>query len=269
MIRLILIDIDGTLIGEDATIHPSTYPALERARNAGVHLGVATGRPGFGVALEFARVVSENDLHIFNSGATISKPGQKAVFTADLPRSAYLELVAISRREAVPLEVYTEDEFYLEREDALVKHHAEHLHWTPKHTDLLALEGHIVRVQWVVHESVWEKFHALTIVLSDLEISPATAPWSPGTVFASITKTGSSKLGAAKWLANHYGCGLENVMMIGDADNDVELIAGAGFGVAMGNGSANAKAVAKKIVANVDDGGLAEAIDLALQTLNT
>jgi Cof subfamily protein (haloacid dehalogenase superfamily) len=267
VIRLILIDIDGTLIGEDATIHPSTYPALERARKAGIHLGIATGRPGFGVALEFARVVSENDLHIFNSGATISKPEQKAVFTADLPRSAYLELVAISRREAVPLEVYTEDEFYLEREDALVKHHAEHLHWTPKHQDLLALEGHIVRVQWVVHESVWEKFHALTKVLPDLEISPATAPWSPGTVFASITKTGSSKLGAAKWLANHYGFSLENVMMVGDADNDVELIAGAGYGVAMGNGSVNAKAVAKKIVANVDQGGLAEAIDLALQTL--
>ena len=73
MIRLILIDIDGTLIGEDATIHPSTYPALERARKGGIHLGIATGRPGFGVALEFARVVSENDLHIFNSGATNSR----------------------------------------------------------------------------------------------------------------------------------------------------------------------------------------------------
>jgi Cof subfamily protein (haloacid dehalogenase superfamily) len=261
VIRLILIDIDGTLIGEDATIHASTYPALERARNAGIHLGIATGRPGFGVALEFAQVVSENDLHIFNSGATISKPGH-------LPRSAYLELVAISRREAVPLEVYTEDEFYLEREDELVLHHAKHLHWQPKHRDLLALEGHIVRVQWVVHESVWDKFHALTKVLPDLEISPATAPWSPGTVFASITKSGSSKLGAAKWLANHYGCKLENVMMVGDADNDVELIAGAGYGVAMGNGSVNAKAVAKKIVSTVDNGGLAEAIDLALQTLN-
>ena len=264
MIRLILIDIDGTLIGEDATIHPSTYPALERARAAGIHLGIATGRPGFGVALEFARVVSENDLHIFNSGATISSPWQKAVYTSDLPRSAYLELVAMSRREAVPLEFYTEDEFYLEREDELVRHHATHLHWQPKHVDLIAVEGHIVRVQWVVHESIWGKFRAMTQTLPGLEISPASAPWSPGTVFASVTKAGTSKLGAAHWLAAHYGCTLENVMMVGDGDNDVELIQHAGYGVAMGNGSENAKAVAKKIVRDVDSGGLAEAIDLAL-----
>jgi Cof subfamily protein (haloacid dehalogenase superfamily) len=264
VIRLILIDIDGTLIGENATIHPSTLPALDRARAAGIHLGIATGRPGFGVALEFARTVSEHDLHIFNSGATISSPGQKAVYTSDLPRGAYLELVAMARREAVPLEVYTEDEFYLEREDELVRHHANHLHWQPKHVDLIALEGHIVRVQWVVHESIWGKFRALTETLPNLEISPASAPWSPGTVFASVTKAGTSKLGAANWLAAHYGCNLENVMMVGDGDNDVELIANAGFGVAMGNGSVNAKAAAKKIVANVDDGGLAQAIDLAL-----
>jgi len=102
MIKLILMDVDGTLVGKHG-VHPSTWAALERARERGVHLGLCTGRIGCGQALEYARAVAPGGLHIFQSGAVASQASE-----------ALCQLVEISHREGQPLEAYTERGFFLE-----------------------------------------------------------------------------------------------------------------------------------------------------------
>ena len=264
VIRSILIDIDGTLVGKHG-IHANTWPALQAARERGIHLGLCTGRIGGGHALEFARQVAPDDLHVFHSGAVITQPDQPAIHTSDLPQHALQELVAISRRESAALEVYTVDRYFLEQHTDLTRVHAEHLDMEPGHADLLSLEGHLVRAQWVVHESIWPHLRELSEQLEGVEISPATAPWSPGTIFGSVTRQGTSKSSAARWIAEHYGYTINEVCMIGDGENDLEAIVTAGFGVAMGNAPAAVRTQADAVVGDVDDGGLAQAIHLALE----
>jgi Cof subfamily protein (haloacid dehalogenase superfamily) len=264
VIQTILIDIDGTLVGKNG-IHETTWPALEMARERGVHVGLCTGRIGGGRSLELARQISPHDLHVFHSGAVITAPDGPAAYTSDLPRLAYNDLVALSRREAEVLEVYTSGAYFIERETERSRVHAAHLEMEPGHTDLLGLHGHLVRAQWVVDEETWARLRPSTAALEGIEISPATAPWSPGTVFASVTKLGTSKAGAMRWLAAHYGVGLENLAMIGDGENDLEAIGVAGFGVAMGNAPKIVRDAANLIVGDVDDGGLAEALERCLE----
>jgi Cof subfamily protein (haloacid dehalogenase superfamily) len=264
VIQSILIDIDGTLVGKNG-IHESTWAALEAARKRSVHIGLCTGRIGGGRSLELARQISPHDLHVFHSGAVITPPDGPAAYTSDLPRLAYNDLVALSRRESEVLEVYAEGAYFIERETERSRVHSQHLEMQPSHTDLLGLRGHLVRAQWVVDEETWARLRPKTAALEGIEISPATAPWSPGTIFASVTRIGTSKAGAMRWLATHYGVGLEHLAMIGDGENDLEAIQVAGFGVAMGNAPKIVRDAANIVVRDVDDGGLAEAIQRCLE----
>jgi Cof subfamily protein (haloacid dehalogenase superfamily) len=261
--KLILIDVDGTFLGKHGA-HPSTWAALDAARHASVHLGLCTGRPGAGTALEYAREVAPDDFHIFHSGAIVSQPGRPAAYRSALPRETYERLVRLSRQEGVPLEAYTDSAYSLERETDLTRVHAKHLELTPLIRDLFEIEEPIIRAQWVVHERDWPPLRKLTAELEEVEISPATAPWSPGTVFANLTHRGTSKAAAMRWLAAHYGIEPGQVAMVGDGENDLDAIQAAGLGIAMGNAPTAVKAQARAVVSDADHGGLAEAIRLVL-----
>ena len=72
---------------------------------------------------------------------------------------------------------------------------------------------------------------------------------------------GVSKGSALAWLAEWLGVSREETVAIGDAGNDAPMIAWAGLGIAMGNGSAEAKAVANYVAPSVEDDGAAEALE--------
>ncbi|MFN8588781.1 MAG: HAD family hydrolase [Candidatus Eisenbacteria bacterium] len=262
-IRLLLLDIDGTLVGHGG-VHASTWPALDEARRAGVTLGLCTGRIGLGFARELARQVAPDGLHIFQSGAVVSRPGGPAAHASTLPPEAFRALVETSRREREPLEAFTPDGFYLESHTELLRVHAHHLELQPVVTDLLALTEPVVRAQWVVDESRWPHFRALTEALPGLAINPATAPWAPGAVFSNITRAGTNKGTALRWLAAHLGLAIDEVAMVGDGENDLDAITAAGLGIAMGDAHARVKAAARLTVARADDGGVAEAVRAVL-----
>jgi Cof subfamily protein (haloacid dehalogenase superfamily) len=262
-IRLILVDVDGTLVGRDG-VHASTWEAVARVHARGVHIGLCTGRIGSGKALEYARRVSPAGFHIFQNGAVVSRPGEPAGYTSVLPPGSFRALVAMSRQEREPLEAYSERRFFLERHNALTRVHETHLEMTAEIVDLDALPEPALRAQWVIERERWPRFRELTLALGDVEVNPATAPWSPGTVFSNVTRTGTSKVSAVRWLAAHLGIGVDSVAMIGDAVNDLETMQAVGLAIAMGNSEAPVKAQAAAVVAEVDAGGLAEAIDAAL-----
>jgi hydroxymethylpyrimidine pyrophosphatase-like HAD family hydrolase len=87
----------------------------------------------------------------------------------------------------------------------------------------------------------------------------------PDLLFVNLTPAGVDKGSAVRTLAAEYGLSLEQVMFVGDGWNDTPALAVVGCPVAMGNAEPEATALARRSVGHVDDGGLAEALVLAVE----
>jgi Cof subfamily protein (haloacid dehalogenase superfamily) len=256
-IKLVFIDADGTLVGVGG-VPGCVWPAVSRAQDARLELGLCTGRPARAKALDYATRLGEQGFHIFESGAVILK-GNRVVHSSILPQDTYLGLLEVSQEHGIPFEVYTSSGgfFVQEAHPDLLAH--EELLGVKAHTTPLEALEEVVRVQYV-WRSHWAAARRLVAAMK-VDLHEATSPIMPGVGFSSVTLQGVSKRAAALWVAKQHGLGLANVAMIGDGENDLGLIQAAGLGIAMGNAHESVKAAAAWEVAHVDDCGLAEALD--------
>jgi hypothetical protein len=263
MIDLVLIDVDGTLHGAGG-VDPRVWDAADRARGRGLRLAICTGRSGVGAALDYARRLDPDGLHIFDSGAVILGGAGDVHSASELPPELCAAMLDLARAEDLELELYTaQGGYYVRRETPDIALHARMLRRTVETIDLSRPPGTPVRVQFVArHGEAWARARAATRAMPGVDLHEAGAPTMPGLVFASVTARGVSKLAAAHSVAAHYGLpDLKRVAMAGDGDNDLELIRAAGLGIAMGNAPEHVRAVADRVVGHVDAAGLADALD--------
>ena len=262
MLGLVCIDVDGTLVGTGGVVQDRVWQAAGRARAAGMHLALCSGRPALSLTREYAVRLDPQGWHIFQNGASIVNVGTGESSSAAFPEGALAELVERSRRTGRLLEVYTDHDYAVERDTDLARRHAELLALPFVTRDLLALPGRVVRLQWVVPRN-----EAATVMAEPhegLTLHPAGSPVMPDTLFISITRAGVDKGSAIRQIAGAYGVPLEQTMMVGDGHNDVLAMQAVTYRVAMRNADPEARAAANHFVGHVDEGGLADAIDLAM-----
>ncbi|GEM82499.1 HAD family hydrolase [Meiothermus hypogaeus] len=262
-IRLVLIDVDGTLFGPGG-VPECAWEAAERARKAGLHLSICTGRPGRGFALEYAERLDPQGFHIFESGAVIVSGQQEVVRVSALSMQAYKRLLELSRLHAVPFEVYTaEGGFYRESTHPDLLYHETMLGFQAELRNLDRVAERVVRVQFVWRPSpAWSQIREQILRMPEVELHEATSPGMPGVGFSSVTARGVSKRAAAEWVADQLGLDLSRCAMVGDGENDLELIQAAGLGIAMGNAPARVQQAADLVVREVDECGLEQALDI-------
>jgi Cof subfamily protein (haloacid dehalogenase superfamily) len=263
MIDLICVDVDGTLVGSSGDVLPAVWRAVERARGAGKRLVICSGRPAFGLTRALAERLDPDGWHVFQNGASIVHLPSGEARSGALPRGAVEALVERSRETERILELYSDFEYTVEREDDRAVRHAALL-GVPFHArDLLSLEGDVVRAQWLLSPA--EEPSVLAEPHEGLTLWPSTSPVMGDTSFISITGPGVGKAAAVRTVAAEYGVPLERVMMVGDGANDVEVMGIVGHPVAMGNAEPEVFALARHHVSHVDRGGLIEALDLAAE----
>ena len=88
----------------------------------------------------------------------------------------------------------------------------------------------------------------------------------PGTQFVGFTREGVSKATAMRAIAQEYGIAMQDVMYIGDSGNDIPALRVAGHPVAMANSDPPVIKVAGRLVPHVDEGGVADALRIAIAT---
>ncbi|HEX6533458.1 MAG TPA: Cof-type HAD-IIB family hydrolase [Gemmatimonadaceae bacterium] len=262
MIRLVCIDVDGTLVGSTGTVDPAVWRAAARARAAGIRLAICSGRPAFGLARRYAERLDATGWHSFQNGASVLHLASGRSRSARLAPEAVAMLVARARATGRLLELYADDEYVFHGDAELARAHATLLGVPFDPRPLDALSGPIVRAQWIVPRA--ESAAVIGEPYPGVQVSPSTSPLMPDTHFVNLTPAGVDKATAVRAIAGEYGVPVEQVMFVGDGANDAPAMRIVGHSVAMGNAEPEVRDVARSAVAHVDEGGLAQALELAL-----
>ncbi len=261
-IRLIGIDVDGTLVGTGGFIHPRVWEAAKRAGERGIHLALCSGRPAFGLALEYARRLEAGGWHVFQNGASIVNLATTRSRSVPLPLPWVRTLIEQARQNRETLELYSDTSYVAESTSA----------WAREHADLLGVEFEprpfesftqpVVRAQWLLTPTLAQMY--TSIPHPGLEVAQSSSPLMPDTQFVGLTHAGVTKGSAMRSIAEEYGVALQDVMYVGDAGNDLSALRIVGHPIAMGNADPVVIEAAKHTVDNVDRGGLAQALEMAI-----
>ena len=261
--RLLVVDIDGTLLGSKGGISDEDKGALAAARKAGVKVCLSTGR-----ALQGCHwIVDELSLdgyHIFFDGALVSGPGEE-LYVEPLGRGVVKEVVEFVRKNETYLELYSAKDYFVEWENWATEIHRSYFKLEPMVVDFAELGGEEKFIKGgLITRDAEEVAKAKSFrnrFDRSLRFSAARSPAYPGVEFINVLAPEVSKGKALTALASHLGVSLSEVMAIGDGTNDISLLSIAGLAVAMGNAPDEVKAVAHRVTEDVEKSGVAAAVN--------
>jgi Cof subfamily protein (haloacid dehalogenase superfamily) len=260
VIRLLALDLDGTLIGDDLAISEHVGRAVTAAQARGVTVTLATGRM-FDATVPFARELDITAPLICYQGGLIQHPDADApLYRATMDPALVREALAWQAQRDWHLVLYADGAlFAAERRYPTDFYHdllGKNFHWGDDLTAVLE-EHEPVKFLFVaeppeadrIEDAMRERFTGrMEIVRSH-------------SMFVEGNPLGVSKGNALERLAAHLTIPRAQVMAVGDQGNDLPMIAWAGVGVAMGNGSAEARSIADWVAPSLEEDGAAVAIE--------
>jgi len=114
--KLLVVDIDGTLVGRDRSISAEDREALAKVRDLGIQVSLSTGR-AVKASLGIINQLSLDGYHIFCDGALVSNPGQgKEVYVQPISREVVKQMVEFAHQHEIDLELHSVTHYFVERE---------------------------------------------------------------------------------------------------------------------------------------------------------
>ncbi|MEX0380049.1 Cof-type HAD-IIB family hydrolase [Leuconostoc sp. MS02] len=263
-IKIVSIDIDGTLLNDRREITPEVKSRIQQALANGVKIVITTGRPLPGVRDILSELgINGDDQYVitYNGGLVQTASGKKTLFRQPLSVEAFQKVNAFMTAQNTYVQVETQDAAY-------TTHHRIHP-WASFENSLVNLPLFVLDTE-VALEKV-EFIKAIANAESDeLDAVQAVVPDEIKDSVNVIRSTANnlefidqhaSKGHALLALADVLGVAQADTMAIGDQANDYSMIAQAGIGVAMGNAIADVKHIANAQTATNNESGVAQAIE--------
>ncbi|MBF2006176.1 MAG: HAD family phosphatase [Chlorogloeopsis fritschii C42_A2020_084] len=268
-IKLLVLDIDGTIAGETNSISEPVKQAITAAQAQGIQVAIATGRM-YRSALRFHQEINSTLPLIAYQGAWIQDPVSQKIHQ-HLPVSRkiaeqlldYFEQPEL--RSLLSVHFYINDQLYVREVTAETQIYAERSGITPIPVGDLrqALSNEPTKVLALCDDT-----DIIDNLLGSLrsQYTPAELYLTKSVAtFFEATNPFANKGTAVRYLAEEQlGLQPHNVMTIGDNFNDVEMLTYAGIGIAMGNAPPQVQAIANWIAPSVEDNGVAVAIEKLL-----
>lgn len=264
-IKLICLDLDGTLLNSSKQVSDANRAAIRRALDAGIAVAIASGRHPFNIA-ETADGLGLPHTAACLSGAYVMLDGRE-VFRHGLDDAIVYELIDIAERHGCYISLAGGDfnlcagsivraggETPATRRYARLDSYDELRDEAELHAGRL-LKGALHHDDPAVYAEVKRELSGL----GGIEAVQSDVCW------CDAIARGCSKAEGVFELARALGLTLDEVAALGDDENDVDLIAAAGLGISMGNALPEVKAVADCVTLNNDLDGVAHAIDQILK----
>jgi hypothetical protein len=257
--RLVAIDLDDTLLGDDLKISERAKRAIRRSRERGINVTLATGRM-YRSALPYAEELDLNLPLITYQGALVknSRTGE-VLYHRPVPEELVGPAVDIIKSFGYHLQMYDYDELCMER-------------LTPEGEGYARLAGvGITLVEdlrrdclrttkiVVINDQEWKLDELARVLAERFGESLYVTKSKPH--YLEILHPQATKGRALRVLAERFGVPRDAVVAIGDSFNDLEMIRYAGLGVVMGNAREEIKRYADYVTRGNNDDGVAEVLE--------
>ena len=260
MIRLLALDLDDTLLTPEGTVSQESRRALHMLSTRGVFVTIATGRM-YSSAVQIARELDLDVPLITYQGALIkTTESGKVLRSLHMPAELAREVLLFFEAAPVHINLYVDDQLLVREINDIAENYASHVKVSVKavgQLSALPLENVVKIVAISNADYISSELLPLAKRLFGEQLTVNTS--RPH--FLEIGHRLATKSSALEYLGESLGITRQEMMAIGDGQNDIDMIEYAGIGVAMGNAEAEVLAIADFITkTNVED-GVAFAID--------
>ncbi|MCL4351036.1 MAG: Cof-type HAD-IIB family hydrolase [Firmicutes bacterium] len=261
-IKLIALDLDGTIIGNGGQISQRLITAVGRARDRGVRVMLATGRMVQSARPFWLQLsLGEGPLIAYNGGQTVMMPNGSPILSRSLSDEAARFVVTQALAEDLLAQVYVGDELWISREDVRARHYIEANHipaWVRGDKEIFQWPEPPIKILLQASPETLDAFRPRLEVRAQelgMRIFKSQAD------YLEIVRQGVGKGPALRDVAGRLNIPAAQVMAVGDAENDADMLTWAGYGVAMGQAPQAVKQAAKLVTKTIDEDGAAFAIE--------
>jgi len=259
-IRMVIADVDGTLVTQEKVLTKRAAEAVSRLRDAGIQFTVTSGRPPRGMAMLIDPLKLTQPLAAFNGGVLI-KPDLKTVVDQKfLPVGVPEKVIEAIENHDLDVWLYTDTEWFVRDPNAP---HVAREQWTVKFppTVVKTFAGLLGRVAKIV--GVSDDLDRVAKCEKDVQqaggshISAARSqPY-----YLDVTHPQANKGEVVLSLSRLLNIPATEIATLGDMPNDVLMFQKSGISIAMGNASPEVQAAATYVTSTNEDEGFAKAIE--------
>lgn len=257
LIKLIAIDLDGTLINSNLRISERDIESIRKCRQKGIIVSIVTGRSIRSVG-EITGLMDLKGLHLASSGSVVIDEKLKIYKVLKVSGRLVRKIVQKSREWDKAIVIHGVDGFLkYEKYFPDLEHIAEKKELFKEVEDILAADilNNSLQMTILIDKDDEFNHYVKEIVGESAKIRRA------GPYFLNIMNNKAGKLFGVKEILREAGLEKKNLMVIGDAELDIGIIKYAGVGVAMGNAPQNVKDHADYLTSDNDNSGVSEAIE--------
>jgi Cof subfamily protein (haloacid dehalogenase superfamily) len=257
-IRLLLSDVDGTLVTMDKVLTDRSIEAVHRLHESGVLFAVTSGRPPRGMSMLVGPLALTTPVAAFNGGLVV-EPDMEIVEQKVIPDELIDPVIHLLESFRLSVWVYQgADWFVHDREGPHVQREALTVQFEPEVVGSYEGMTTIAKIVGVSddHDAVASASASAHDEFGDHVSASRSQPY-----YLDVTHPEANKGGVVKFLSARYEIPQEEIATIGDMPNDVLMFAHSGLSIAMGNAGREVQRAARRVTTSNDEEGFAHAVD--------
>jgi Cof subfamily protein (haloacid dehalogenase superfamily) len=257
-VRLLLADVDGTLVTQDKILTDAAVEAVESLRRAGIIFAITSGRPPKGMEMLFDPLDIDTPIAGFNGGLLVARD-MTVIERHDVPEDIVVPVADLMKSFELVVWVYQGTDWYVPDPEGP---HVDREAWTVKFAPKVMsrvedLTKGVVKLVGVSddHDAVAKAAEAACDRFGDHVTAAASQPY-----YLDVTHPQANKGSVVKFLAARYQLEPGQIATIGDMPNDVLMFAHSGLSIAMGNADPGVKRAARRVTDTNENDGFAKAV---------
>ncbi len=257
-IRLLLSDVDGTLITPEKELTAPSIRAVHELRDAGITFAITSARPPRGLVRFVEPLGLTTPLGAFNGGAIVNDD-LTVIEERTIDDDIVGDIIDVLQAHAMSIWVFRSDDwFVLDKDGPHVDQEARILEGGP--TEVASFEGVIHGVNKIVGVSDDADASAAAWSATNERFTTRVSATRSQTYYLDVTNPDANKGGVVDYLAKRYDIAPQEIATIGDMHNDVAMFQASGFSVAMGNADSAVQRAAHVVTTTNAEEGFARAV---------